>query len=360
MNKLVVKKTDVSITASWTTEEIQLIKETVCKGASDNEFKLFLYQANKTGLDPLARQIYSIKRRERREDGSWADVRTIQTAIDGSRVVAERHGKYAGQVGPFWCGPDGVWQDVWVNAEPPAAARIGVLRSDFKETCWGVARFDAYAQKKDNRPIAMWAKMGDVMVAKCAEALALRKAFPQDLSGVYTHDEMQQAGPTEEIIEPAPAIEPPSKAAEALVDIASQEQEYSKPEQIADDIAASKVDWKAFGEKVLEAYRTGADLTPEQLAMLDRMEQEKPRSYQNLMKAAEKARSKPETPPQPKPEDDPDAYRVWLIDQMSRFDTAAGLNDFFAAQQKLWEPCFPPDIEDWDNLFKERAAELGK
>jgi len=51
---------------------------------------------------------------------------------------------------------------------------------------------------------------------------------------------------------------------------------------------------------------------------------------------------------------------VWFIDQLSRFDTAAQISDFHTAQQKLWEPCFPPDIDDWNELTKERAAELGQ
>jgi len=143
----------------------------------------------------------------------------VQVSIDGFRLIAERSGKYAGQLGPYWCDTDGVWREVWLDSKTPAAAKVGVIRSDFKEPLWAVARFDAYAQrKKDGGLTQMWAKMPDIMLAKCAESLALRKAFPQELSGLYTSEEMGQAVIEGKIIEEHEEPKPTQKPAPRTIE----------------------------------------------------------------------------------------------------------------------------------------------
>lgn len=189
----------------WSPTQLAALQQIGVQQADNGNLAVFLNYAQRTGLDPFARQIYMINRA-----GKW----TIQAGIDGLRIVAERSGHYAGQVGPEYCGPDGVWRDVWTAKEAPVASRIGVLRHGFATPLYAVAYFDEYAQKKDGKPTSMWASKPLLMLAKCAEALALRKAFPNDLSGIYTAEEM---GTHEEATE-RPTISIPTPAPEPVVE----------------------------------------------------------------------------------------------------------------------------------------------
>lgn len=184
-------------------DQVQLIKDVYAKGASNNELALFIEIAQRKGLDIFSRQIHLVKRYDSQLEKS---VMEPQTGIDGYRLMAERTGKYEGQLGPFWCGADGEWKDVWLSDMPPAAAKVGTIKAGCREPFWAVALYREYVQtKKSGEANYMWRKMPANQLAKCAEALSLRKAFPGDLAGIYTEEEMAQvsnAAPHVEVIDP--------------------------------------------------------------------------------------------------------------------------------------------------------------
>ena len=217
-----------------TPAQVDLIKSQIAKGATDDELKLFLHVADKSGLDPLSRQIYFIKR---------SGKMTIQTGIDGFRAVADRTGQYVGSSDP-------VFEE---NGEIPSKATVtvnkvvGGIVGNFTAT----ARWEEYYPGKSQG--FMWDKMPHTMLGKCAEALALRKAFPAQLSGLYTDHEMDQANNDDK-----PNETPPKKTKEInpkggskqLEETLTEEapKEYEATDFIKDDNDSSKLFEEAQSE----------------------------------------------------------------------------------------------------------------
>ncbi len=220
-------------------EQVQLLKDTVCKGATDQELSLFVQVCKSKRLDPFSRQIHAVKRPVKDERGNWGHTMTFQTGIDGYRLIADRTGQYAGQDQPMWCGEDGDWKEVWLSSQPPAAARAAVYRKGFDKPLVRIARWTAYVQtKSDGKPNSMWQKMGPEQLHKCAEALALRAAFPEELSGMYTREEMGQSenengSRAEQQAVAAELIEQGKKQLEATRDSV-------KPDELSKDFATLK------------------------------------------------------------------------------------------------------------------------
>jgi phage recombination protein Bet len=166
-------------------KKMQLLKDTFFRGASNEEFMLFAHACDRSGLDPFMKQIYPVKR--------WdatlkREAVTIQTGIDGYRLIAERTGRYAP-------GREPTFEYTKEGKLLKATAYVKKLTKDgtWHETSAG-AFYEEYCQRtKDGAPNSMWNKMPHSQLAKCAESLALRKAFPAEFSGIYTKEEMEQA-----------------------------------------------------------------------------------------------------------------------------------------------------------------------
>lgn len=169
---------------TFSNEEIETVKKTIAKDATEAELALFLGQCKRTALDPFSKQIYFVKDKNGKV--------TIMTSIDGLRLIAERSEKYEGQTQAQWCGMDGKWTDVWLDNNPPVAAKVGVFKTGFRDALFSVALMKEYQKKyADGNPVkGPWTEMPTIMLAKVAESLALRKAFPNEMSGIYSDAEI--------------------------------------------------------------------------------------------------------------------------------------------------------------------------
>lgn len=186
----------IATATGYESSKVALIKDTIARGASDDELMLFLHLAQRSGLDPFSRQIYLIER-QANVNGQWITTRQPQTGIDGLRLIADRTDRYApGREPSFSYDADG-------RLETATSYVKKWVRGEWHEVA-ATAHYREYMQaKKDGNPTKMWAEKPHIMLAKCAEALALRRAFPAEMSGLYTADEIP-AGDALTALPPAP------------------------------------------------------------------------------------------------------------------------------------------------------------
>lgn len=167
------------IELKFTASEIQVLRGKNL-GLSDIEFEAFVSACKRYGLNPLANQMYA--QIKSKDDPAKRAVSYV-AQIDGYRLIADRTGRYAGNDDP-----------VFDNEESPGKATVTVYKVVDGVRCpfAASARWKQYLPPFANQQF-MWNRMPHLMLGKCAEALALRKAFPAELSGLYTAEEMQQA-----------------------------------------------------------------------------------------------------------------------------------------------------------------------
>lgn len=245
---------------SWTNEQIDLIKRTIAVGATNDELQLFLYQAKRTGLDPLSRQIHFVKRQ---------DKGTIQTAIDGYRLIADRTGKLAGSDDYVFDEGMTQFQHIASGRKQPITATVTVWKHVNGERCpfTATARWEEYFPGEKQG--FMWKKMPYLMIGKCAEALALRKAFPAELSGVFTNEEMMQAdaaSPTQATVRQPEQSSGPlmpgyagKYANKPVADMTLETLKEFYPGLLKSIADPSKATWKERNQKVADAMKARID-----------------------------------------------------------------------------------------------------
>jgi phage recombination protein Bet len=157
-------------------EDIELVRK-LCGDLNEDEFKQFVYVCRARRLNPLLRQIYAVRRKGKV---------VHQTSIDGFRAIAARTNTYAGSDEPTFEGEPGKKGFV---AHVTVWKLVGGIRCPFS----AAASWEEYCPE-DPKDAWMWRKMPRNQLAKCTEALSLRKGWPEDLGGLYTDDEMAQAG----------------------------------------------------------------------------------------------------------------------------------------------------------------------
>lgn len=197
----------------YTPEQIKVIADTIAIGATPAELQMFVMVCQRTGKDPFLKQIHFVKRYN---SALKKEVGAIQIGVDGYRLDAARTGRYEGSTLPQFCGKDGKWTELWTDEKPPFAAKVGVYVKDRKEPVWAMARWDAYKQlTKEKALTRIWSERGQEQLAKCAETLALRIAFPTEVVSLDSETDAYDPGPSK--VEQAAAAREERRAGEAAV-----------------------------------------------------------------------------------------------------------------------------------------------
>lgn len=269
----------------FTVEQQEMIRNSFLNGATEAEAKVLLELAKVRKLNPISGQIHFVKR-SKREGQGWVSVWAAQVGIDGFRAIAERTGKYEGQDEPEF---------ETDKAGRPTLCRVRVYRRDWSRPIVGVAHFSEYVQKNgDGNPNHMWASKPFLMIAKCAEALALRKAFPDDLGGLYTPDEQ----PDEIEVTEAPKAAPVASN-NRIAEAAKRKVQASPPSFVESSVVPKS--------------------TPRKMEIVDMSSPEEPDGY------AESLAQEEDSAPAPKRH--PSGITAWYTDKKERFEKGQAIED---------------------------------
>lgn len=184
MREELVSTIQIGSGAYFDDAQLKVIKNTLCPGISDEELELFAHVCRQCKLDPFLKQIYAIMRKEKQKDGSYKQKMVIQASIDGLRLTADRTGKYVpGRESTFEYDNQGRLYKA-----------TSYIKKQAKDGSWHEVSSSAlYNEFKPAFANNFWDKFPHIMLAKAAEAQALRKAFPAEMCGLLSEEEMHQA-----------------------------------------------------------------------------------------------------------------------------------------------------------------------
>lgn len=207
MNKIVT--TPAKALIDFNGKQLDLIRRTVANDLNGDEFDMFINIARQNGLDPFKKQIYAVVYNKDKPDKRKV---SFITGIGGYRAIAQRSGLYRpdedapriekaedlkdainplgidhAEVKVHRYGPDGKWYPItgrayWLEFAP--------IKEEWAENANG--KWAPTGKLTLDRG-GNWGKMPHVMLAKCAEADALRKGWPEDLGALYVDAEMDRA-----------------------------------------------------------------------------------------------------------------------------------------------------------------------
>lgn len=178
---------------TWTGKQLSLIRQTVARDCNPAEFDMFVHTCRALRLDPLRRQAHAFV--FSKNDAAKRQL-TIVTSISGYRSIAERTGAYR---------PDDKAPRYEMGEKNADSNPLGIIRCEvtvYKHShgeWWpvvGEAWWDEYVPLYDGKIDKFktgWTKMPRIMIAKCAEANALRKAWPDNFAGVHEESEVDRS-----------------------------------------------------------------------------------------------------------------------------------------------------------------------
>jgi phage recombination protein Bet len=170
------------VTTGFEADDIKALEimRVIPEGTPAPVLRMFSRFCADSGLSPFKRQIY-LQKRKAKKNGVYVDNFSIEPGIDGLRAIAEQTGNYAGS-------DDAVFEHNETNHPVKATVTVWKLVKGVRCPFTASARWDEYVPQED----WMWRKMPHGQLEKCAEAKALRKAFP-NLAGMYVPEEMERA-----------------------------------------------------------------------------------------------------------------------------------------------------------------------